>query len=83
MATKRWKIPILHNPTIRNTEGSWAWNNTQKAHRFQSAEEEDPQDWTEPGEQDVVIRNTSTTDVSDEIKRHESQKASGFDHKKP
>lgn len=87
-ATKRLKRPVLHNPPIRNTDGSWARNNTQKAYRFaehletifQPNEGEDPQGWTEPEQEDIVIRTTSPKEVSDEIKINiNPKKAPGFD----
>lgn len=87
-ATKRLKRPVLHNPPIRNADGTWARNSTQKANRFaehfesifQPNDGEDPQDWAETEQEEVIIRPTSPREVFDEIKTNiNPKKAPGFD----
>lgn len=87
-STKRLKRPILQNPPIRNSDGTWARNNMQKAMRFaehlestfQPNDGDENPDWEEPMQINLNITPTTKKEVSEVIHSEiNPKKAPGFD----
>lgn len=86
--TKRLKRPMVQNPPIRNADGSWARNNTQKANRFaehlentfQPNEGEELPNWDFPDRDNTNIRPTTPKELAYEIRTNiNPKKTPGFD----